>query len=334
MPISDLAEVTSDTSSQDIAAYAEQVAAEVAAERKGEEKSDAQITSEHGDIQQPGQKPKETTAEKNSGSTTATEDGEDTGDESEGLEWLTDEVKAEAAAYGIDGSDLSDFASREELERVFKLFDKSALEAGRKALVKGDDKGAARNEKGQFVKTEETKTEPPKEESPKDGRYKVSLNPDIYDDEIIGEFTRMRDHYESRLEALEAHFTEASVIAKERQFDSFVDSLGHEDLFGKTDKETPEEKQRRGDLLAEVETYILGRQALGRPVEMNASLINRIARSLFSEELSKKELKQRTRKLSKQSDRRLGGSPTKPLPPRDDPRDEADRLYKEMAGNN
>lgn len=330
MALADLTDATPDTTSDDIAAYADQVANEVEAERKGEPepKSDAQIANEHAGTPQPSSKTKETPVENKSDRDSALE-GEETGEAPESPEWLTDDVKAEAAAYGIDESEITDFASREELDRALRLFDKTALEAGRKALAESED-GKTRDEKGKFVKKEEPKAEPPKEETRQDGRYQVSLDKDLYDEEIIGEFSRMRDHYESRLEALENHFTEASVIAKERHFDSLVDSLGHADLFGATDKETAQEKQRREDLFVEVETYMRGREALGRPAELNDAILKRIARSLFAEELGKKELKQHTRKISRQADKRQGGSPTKPQPPRDDPRDEADRLYKEL----
>jgi hypothetical protein len=52
---------------------------------------------------------------------------------------------------------------------------------------------------------------------------------------------------------------------------------------------------------------------------------------VFGDELSKKLLKKQTSKITKQSQLRQGGSPTKPIPPRDDPREEADRLYKELS---
>lgn len=332
MSLTDLDEVTSSTPSAEIKDYAKRVIEEINQDRQGEpeKKSDAQITNEHAGIQQPGDK---TPAEKKSGSNTAIDDGEESGNAEESIEWLTDDVKAEAATYGIDEADLADFASREELDRAFRLFDKSAIEAGRKALAEGEKEGTTRNEKGQFAKQEKPKTDPPEEQSPKDGRYKVSLDADVYDDGIISELTRMNDYYASRLEAIESHYAEASAISKERHFDNLVDSLGHADLFGATDKETAEEKQRREDLFVEVETYLAGRKTLGRPAELNESIVNRIAKSLFADEIRKKEIKQRTQKISRQSNGRMGGSPTKPLKPSDDPRDRADRLYQEMSGN-
>jgi hypothetical protein len=197
-------------------------------------------------------------------------------------------------------------------------------------MAEGDET-STRNEKGQFVKKEEPKADTSKEQAPQDGRYQVSLSPDLYDEEIIGEFNRLRDHYESRLEVLESHFAEASASAEEQRFDSFVDALGHTDLFGTTGEESDKELERRRDLNVAVKAQMIGLEKLGRPAQMSKELISRVASMAFGEELGKKLLKQQTRKVSRQSNGRMGGSITKPLPPSDNPRDEADRLYRELS---
>ena len=74
----------------------------------------------------------------------------------------------------------------------------------------------------------------------------------------------------------------------------------------------------------------IGLERLGRPTEMNESLVNRVARMVFAEDLAKKDLKQRTRKITRQSNARQGGGVTKPQDPREDPRAEFDRLYREL----
>jgi|688.fasta_scaffold04177_34 hypothetical protein len=323
MSLSDLAEVTQETTSDEIAAYADAVAQEVESERQGDTKSDAEIINDVASI--------ETSAEKNASSESAkaSSQSEESGDEPSYPEWVDDDVKTEVAAYGISESDLSDFASREELDRALRLLDKTALEVGRKATVEGDS-DKSRNDKGQFVKKEEPKPSSSEESSPKSGRYEISLSKDIYDDEIVNEFTRMRDHYESRLEQLESHFMQVSASEEERQFDSYVDSLGHSDLFGKTGSESEKELERRRDLHVAVKAQLIGLERLGRPSELNDKLISRVANMVFADELSKKRLKQQTQKISRQSQLRQGGSPTKPLPPRDNARDEADRLYREL----
>lgn len=317
-------ELNENMTSEDIAAYAEAVAKEVAAERQGESQYESnQYSDQESDASEQ--------AEVKSGSKAAESDaqGEDTGEESSAPDWLSDELKAEMTAYGIDDSDLQEFSSREELDKFVRLLDKKSLEAGRKALAESDN-SSARNEKGQFKKQEPEKSEKPSAIKNDDDRYEISLSKDLYDDEIVDEFTRMRDHYESRLSALESRFQAESVKSEEERFDSFVDSLGHADLFGKTGEETSKELERRRDLHVAVKAQMIGLERLGRPAEFTDQLVKRVANMVFAEELSKKQLKQQTKKVFKQNQLRQGGSPTKPLPPRDDPRDEADRLYREL----
>jgi hypothetical protein len=117
---------------------------------------------------------------------------------------------------------------------------------------------------------------------------------------------------------------------EERQFDSYVDSLGHSDLFGKTGSESQQELDRRRDLHVAVKAQLIGLERLGRPSVLDDKLIGRVANMVFADELAKKRLKQQTQKISRQSNGRMGGSPTKPQPPSNHPRDEFDRLYKEL----
>lgn len=320
MTLSNLAEATKDTAKEDIIAYAEAVAKEVASERQGDRKSDAEVVSDTASINK-------TPAEDNSSSAADDDDqGEVSGDESRAPKWVNDKVIAEVAAYGIDKSDLSEFASREELDRALKLLDKKAFEAGRKALAESDE-GSTRNEKGQFSKKEAKQEDAVGKDS---NRYEVSLSKDLYDDEIVDEFTRLRDHYESRLSVLEARFADVNAQAEEQQFDSYVDQLGFSDLFGKTGSESDEELERRRELHVAVKAQLIGLERLGRPAELNDNLVGKVANMVFADEITKKRLKQQTQKVSRQSQLRQGGSPTRPQPPREDPRDEADRLYREL----
>jgi len=307
--------------SEEIKAYAESVMQEAEQDRQGETKSDAEIVVSTSP-------PIETHAEDNVSSEATEGDpvGEDSGDSSNDPEWVTDEVKAEVAAYGIEGPDLSDFTSREELDRALRLLDKTVLRSGKEALSTDEP---TRNEKGQFVKKEQNASEPEGDE-PDGDRYEVSISPDLYDEEIVNEFTKMRDHYESRLKGLEEKFAEVSGRSKDQEFDSLVDSLGHVDLFGKTGKESKQELARREELNIAVEAQVLGLQRMGLNAVINEKLVDRVANMVFADELARKRLKQKTSKIAKQSNLRMGGSPTKPVPPSSDPREEADRLYREL----
>lgn len=312
-----LEEITEQSTSDEISEYADQVAKEVEAERAGE-KGDAQITAEHADNEHV---EKKQPVEKKS-------DEVDDSAESDGREWLDDKLKSEVAAYGIEESELADFTSREELERALRLIDKRALESGRKAMAEKPDEGeAARDEAGRFKKKAESEAKPVRE-----GQYEIALSKDVYDEALVDEFTKLRDHYETRLEALESRFAEADARAEEKHFDSLVDSLGHPDLFGKSDGEDAKQLQRRQDLHVAVKAQMIGLAQLGRPTELSELLVSRVAKMVFADDLSKKELKNHTRKITRQSNSRQGGGATRPQDPREDPRDEADRLYREMAG--
>jgi hypothetical protein len=244
------------------------------------------------------------TAEEDSGSTVS--DGEEA---EAGPEWLDDDLKEELSAYGIDEKELAEFSSREEVDRAMRLLDKSALEAGRKALVSED------------------KPEPAVEST--EGKYEISLDKDIYDDGLVDELSRMRDHYETRLSKLEARLMEADVAAEEQQFDALVDTLGHSDLFGTTGKENSKQLQRRQDLLVAARAQRIGLQAMGRSVDLDQALVNRVSKMVFAEEIAKKDLKAKTRKISQQSNSRLGGGATRPSEPGESLREEMRRLYKE-----
>jgi hypothetical protein len=325
-----LQELTPESTKEEVTSYVDEVVKEVEAERTGEKdtKDDARLAVEHADNEH---KPKPEGAKAEN--TAASEDeGEDSAkaDKSGEESWVTEDLKAEAAAYGIKDSELTEFASREEFERALRLFDKSALEAGRKALAESD-KTPTRNEKGQFEKREPA-ADPKPSEGKKDGAYEVKLDRTKWDDEIVNELEAIRDHYESRFEAMESQFAAIDARAEEQHFDGLVDALGHTDLFGKSGHENTKELQRRRDLHVAVKAQMLGMAQLGRPTELSESLVSRVARMVFGEELGKKDLKNLTRKITKQSNGRQGGGATRPQDPREDPRDAADRLYKEMSG--
>ena len=332
-------EITEDSTTDEVHDYVDEVVKEVNEERAGDDpspdslpgdgdssKGDARLASEHAYNEH---KANSTNAPAESGRDTVDSDvDETTGKKTEGPSWLDDDLRAEVSAHGIDDEELADFQSREELERALRFFDRSALDAGRKALSETDsdaEQGQNRNEKGQFDNEEQ-----PKEKPPAGGGYEIGLDEDIYDEELVSEFTRMRDHYETRLETLESRFLEADARLEEQQFDSILDSLGHTDLFGKTGKENSKQLQRRQDLNVQVKAMQIGLQQLGREVDLDESLVNRAAKMVFADDLGKKELKSRTRRISRQSNGRQGGGATRPQDPRDDPREAADRLYKEL----
>ena len=300
----------------------QKVVDKIVEERKGEpeesDKSDSKAIAEERD------KPTTTVEDKSGSEEDTVSDDDDSGDsdESDGQDWLDDDLKADAAAYGIDEKELADFTSREELERTLRILDKSVLEAGRKAEKDGTP---AKDEKS-------SKEENSEEEDTKDG-YKVGLDEAVFDEELVSELAKMRDHYDNRFSALEAKLQAQVEEAKEEvEFDGLIDAMGHADLLGKSGKENTAELKRRSELFDAVKAHRIGMKALGREVDLDEALVSRVARMVFAEELGKKDLKKRTRKLSKQSDGRMGGGAEKAHETTESLRDTMRRRYKELEG--
>lgn len=309
------------------------------AARGESEKPDAQITSEHADNEKkpPAKKEKKSSAKKGEEDTAVESDSEKTGKAKDHEEDWREEAKAEASAYGIDEKDIADFESREELDRALKLFDRN-LDVERKKVLEAE---AITKDKGGETQKKEPEAKP-KEEAPADGAYKVALA-DWWDGdakaELEREFTRLRDHYESRLAALderlqsaEERFQTADAAAEEERFDRSVDDLEFSQLFGKTGEEGPDEMERRKELLERVRIEQVVMSRLGRNVDYNA-LVRRVARATFPDDFDKKLLKNHTRRISRQSDKRQGGGATRPTDTPENPREEAERLYREMEGH-
>ena len=314
-------ELADDATHEQITEYVDQIVQDVQEDRAGDTTDAQKIAADNDD---------QILAETQSGKVDAAPEGDDSGETAPpARDWLDDNLKAEIAAYGIDEQELADFTSREEVERALRFFDRSALEAGRKAMASEqappEEQGPVRDDQGRFTK------EAPKQEVPTDGRYEVSQDfRDRYEEELVGEFEKLRDHYESRLSGMESRFNELQAQAEEQVFDSYVDTIGHADLFGVTGKETEKHLQRRMDLHVAVKAHQIGLRALGRPADLDQSLVSRVARMVFADELGKKDLKDRTRKMSQQSNRRQGGGVTKAHEDQEPLMAEMERLYKEL----
>lgn len=315
----EIAELNEQSTTEEVNTYVEQVLKDVEADRAGE-KSDSQITAEHGGTEETSETPVETESD----SKAAPDQGDDTGDASATQEWITDDVKAEAAAYNLEESDLADFGSREELDRAMRLFNKDALKAGRDVLdgVESEDGDPTRNEKGQFEK----KGEPDADETPKgDGQYEP-LDEKVWDDDIVGVTNNLND----RLAALEAHLQGQQQEAAVRSFDAAIDALNHPKLFG---KETgSESKQQMLNRQAVHRAVMQQMQTLGADKADYDQWVKVFAIGMFADEFAKNTIKNQTRKVSKQSDGRQGSGNTRPSDPRESARDRAGRRAHELGG--
>jgi hypothetical protein len=278
--------------------------------------------------------------------------GEDENSGSQKKSWLTDEIRAELPRW-ISDDDLSEFSSRDELDRALGLMDRAALKAGRDAGTKGGEedqdagstkqRGQERGQDGKFVK--QKKREEAKGDDDSSQSFEIELDLSEYDDglqdKIKGALTGLRDHYEGRMKALDDRFNaieEANesrqAAAIEAQFDAIVDSLGHADLFGQSGEETDKQLEARRKLFDEHHVYLTGLKALGREGRMDKASVARVLRMAFADHISKQEQKNLTKRFQKQSNMRMGVGAERPAEqPFAGPltrHPEIVRLYKEL----
>jgi hypothetical protein len=243
--------------------------------------------------------------------------------------WLTDEVRAELPRW-VSDEELSEFSSRDELDRAIALMDRRALKAGQEAAERGDEadqgsddsaqRGQARGRDGKFIKQQ-------KEEAPgaKDGPkpYEVDLDLSDFDDDldkkIKGALTGLRDHYEERLKslddrfaAMEAESRDREVEAIENRFDAAVDSLNAPELFGVTGKESEEHAGLRRKLFDDAWSLVNGHQSqFGHEITLEEATA-RMYRALFHDHISKQEQKSLTKRYMEQSSMRTGVGAERP----------------------
>jgi hypothetical protein len=262
--------------------------------------------------------------------------------EEEESEWLTEGLRAEAAALGIDEDQLSEFGSQDELDRAFRLLYRSVLKEGRKSLdgEATEEKSAAddrrRGPDGRFLPRERQQKEAAPEPAAEPS-YKVSLDPDEYDEAIVKELEGLRDHYESRLKTFEdrvARFEEfemqREVDAAQAKFDLILDTLDYGELYGKTGEETSKQLERREKAWSSWEALVIGFSSRGHDLPISKTLLDRVTRMEFPNEVSRKERKALTRKVTKQSGLRMGGGVTRPTETKETTMEYMENLYDEL----
>lgn len=299
-------DIADDASHEDIESAVEQLIEQRS--QAPDDTSDAQAIAEGGD--QATTQPEDSADD---GDDSAA-DGGDAGSSESQAEWLDDEVKADAAAYGIDEKQLAQFQSREELDRTLNILDARSRAADQQA----QDEGAS----------EEDDEEGQSSGADPDGPYTVGLSEE-YDDGIRGEFKRLADYMEAQLSRLNSQVTDSDAIGRQQQFDKAIDAMKAADIFGTTGKESKAEIERRQEVFTEVEAVMEGRKAQGREIGSFNSLVNRIARGVYADLFDKKTIKKRTRQLSSQANSRQGGGTPSPNDAPETPKQAAIRMYAE-----
>ncbi len=242
--------------------------------------------------------------------------------------WLTDEVRDEVPRW-ITDKELSEFSSREELDRAMGLFARAAVNASQEA----DDKG------GKDDALDDGKTARLEPERGPDGKFRIpgtsgsdgegdvpkpfEINLDLSEfDDGLGEkitdvLTGIRDDYEGRAKSLEERLAAIEGAARTSEqaatsarFDAAVDGLGHAELFGATGKETSEQLKQRRALYEHAEAFS-GSNPSGREMTLEEAT-KLMFRGLFHEHISKQQHKKLTQRVTEASNMRTGVGAERP----------------------
>jgi hypothetical protein len=198
------------------------------------------------------------------------------------------------------------------LQRHANLIDKQILRMGDR-LRPGQEQEAVLKAQDEAEEAQEKTTKQARDEHGRfTSEYKTDITEDEYDEAIVKEFRKIAGHFEGRLKSLEGMLQQSEQRAREaeqQQYDTLIDSLGHEDLFGSSERaRTSEQRNNRTKLLQTLDVLRAGYAAMGRDVAVTPTLVKRALNQEFSEKLTEKQRRDFTRKVQEQSKRKLVGA--------------------------
>lgn len=219
--------------------------------------------------------------------------------ETEPESWIDETEINYAKAYGFSREDLEGFESQKDWRAALRMIDSKLL--------------ASREQQSQ----EQPKDVEQRQDEPSYER--VELDPNEFDESIVNAFNTLQDRLESVInenKSLKEEFSQTSNYLRTQEhqkmvsdFETWVDDLGHEEIFGPADasKRTQEQIENRRHLWSEAGTLIEQGQILKQNVGWNKSTIDRVANLAFYDKIERQNTKKSAASLVKQSKQRMGG---------------------------
>ena len=221
---------------------------------------------------------------------------------------FSDELLARAEKAGLTKDELADFGTPDAAQKALSLFEKKSTATGTQTTETGKEaQTGTQTDKSGFEK------------------FKVELDPDVYDPEIITTINGINEHYSKQFEAMQGQLVQAQgalnrqqALQFEQQFDGYIDGLGdgYKDVLGEgrgaeMDK-TSETFKNRVKLLDEMETIAAGCSRTGKQVPPYNELFDKALASVFKDkqkEIVRKEISSKLGKrqiIARPSQRRGG----------------------------
>ena len=251
-------------------------------------------------------------AERASESGDAGDDNSAGKDEDEAEGGITPQLRELGKSYGLTDADLDLYESDRELQRGLLVFDRELARRGRETLQPAAEKPAD-PPKGEQQTQQRLPAAPV--EGQQTGDLPFDLGPDGEDGWDPATLTALRAIHKSfndRVAVIEQRETQRQQAeweaAKKREidaFDRFVESLGNEELFGKSrEKITDAQFANREKVFREVHALRVGYHAQGMDSSISAPLVRRGFNLAFQDHLIKQHRKSLSQQIRKQSNRR------------------------------
>ncbi|OHB56128.1 MAG: hypothetical protein A2Y07_01255 [Planctomycetes bacterium GWF2_50_10] len=218
---------------------------------------------------------------------------------------FTDELFSRGEKAGLTRDELQEFGSPQAAEKALTLLEKRGAPAPAAGKTQQADGGDA--------------TKPAFE------KFKITLDPEVFDPEILETVNGMNEHYAKQFELVMGQLTDArqslskqQALQFEAQFDSWIGQLGdgYKDVLGEGNgadmDKAGDQFKNRVKVLDEMEAIAAGYSRLGKEVPAYNELFNKALGAVFKDkqkEIVRKELSSKLGKrqiIARPSQRRGG----------------------------
>ena len=230
-------------------------------------------------------------------------------DDKTATDWLDQETRDLAAAYGIDDDDLAAMPSREVLAVAMRAIDKKAFAAAKAPAETG--------------RTPEKPAQQPGQTAQDVDDALAKLEAFNLEDELgADDAPKIRDAFKAVTAELKAlrdwrtaqQQTEGQRALRQLQSEALesLHSLGHAELFGKPGEEPT--KEQAANIQKAIDAHFVharGLIATGRQAAPTPPFLKAAVHSVFGDQIVNQTKQQQLAKLKAQSSRRTGGGTTK-----------------------
>ena len=174
--------------------------------------------------------------------------------------------------------------------------------------IAAESKAAAESSEEPETDTPETETEKETETDAvvEDPEFAVTIDSDVYDDELVSQFKSMQRHYDSKIEKLTEQLGSMSEQAKVFATNQLFEAIDQPERFGigsvKADSDAGKNRQRVVDEMGSLKA---GYESTNREMPSENDLVQKALYSAFGEETAERVRQDFSRKIESRHNSRI-----------------------------